>query len=164
MTVVDRRPARIGRWLSGFAGVLAVVTSGFYSWSALAVGGVGLVVLWAGLLRGTRSAVTTGSFGLFVAAVAAGTRGAPVPPVLGSVVLTVVAWDAGGNAIGIGEQLGRDAGTARIEIVHSAATLAVGAVTAGVGYAVYRFGTGGQPVAAVVFLVFGALLLVAALD
>ncbi len=161
---VDRRPTALGRWISGFAGVVTLVTSGFYSWPALGVGAVGVVVLWGGLLRGARSLVTAGAFGLFVASVLAGVQGAPIVPVLASVVLAVVAWDAGGNAISIGEQLGRSAETARIEIVHSSSTLAVGVVTGGVGFGLYRFGTGGQPVAAVVFLLLGAVLLVATLD
>ena len=138
--------------------------SGFYSWPALAIGGAGTLVLWAGLLRGTRSTVTTGAFGLFVAATVAGAQAAPVVPVLASVVLAAVAWDAGNNAISIGEQLGRSADTARIEVVHGAATLATGTLTAGFGYATYRLATGGQPVAAVVFLLLGAVLLVATLD
>lgn len=164
MTVVNRRPARISRWLSGFAGVLALVMSGFYSWPALLVGALGAVILYAGLLRGMTGAVTTGAFGLFIAAILAGVQRAPVLPVLTSVTLAVVAWDIGGNAISIGEQLGRDAETTRIEIVHSVASLTVGVVTAGIGYAIYWVGTGGQPVAAVVFLVLGAVLLIATLD
>lgn len=164
MTTVDRRPARISRWIAGFASSLALVMCGFYSWPALVVGAIGVVVLWAGLLRGTNAAVTTGSFGLFAAAVVAGAQSAPVLPVLASVVLVVVAWDTGGNAISIGEQVGRDAETTRIELAHGLATLAVGVVTGGVGYAIYWFGSGGQPVAAVVFLLLGAVLLVATLD
>ena len=164
MTAIDRRPARLSSGVAALAGWLAVVTSGFYSWAALALGGVGVVLLWAGLLRGWRSAVTTGAFGLVLGGVVAGAQHGPVLPVVTSVALAVVAWDVGGTAISVGEQLGRDARTTRIEVVHAAASLAVGAVTAGVGYAVYRFGTGGQPVAAVAFLVLGAVLLIAALE
>ena len=161
---VDRRPASLGRGMSAFAGSVALVTSGFYSWPALALGTAGALVLWAGLLRGTRSMVTIGAFGLFVASVIAGAQAAPIVPVLTSVVLAVVAWDAGSNAISIGEQLGRSADTTRIEVVHGAATLATGTLTAGLGYAIYRFATGGQPVAAVAFLLLGTVLLVATLD
>lgn len=164
MRPVDRGPASISRWVSALAGCFAFVTSGFYSWPALGVGAIGVVSLSWGLVRGTTGAVTTGAFGIFVAAIAAGAQGAPVVPVLASVVLAVVAWDTGGNAISVGEQLGRSAPTTRIEVVRGLASLAVGVLTAGVGYAIYRFGTGGQPAAAVVFLVLGAVLLIAALD
>ncbi len=137
---------------------------GFYSWPALALGAAGLLTLWVGLLRGTRPVVTTGAFGLFVASVVAGAQAAPVVPVLGGVVLAVVTWDAGTNAISIGDQLGRSPDTTRIEVVHTAATLTVGTLTAAGGYAIYRFATGGQPVAAVAFLLVGAVLLIATLD
>lgn len=164
MTAVDRRPVRLSRWVSAFAGSLTLVMSAFYSWPALGIGAIGVLLLWIGLVRGTPGAITTGTFGLFVAAVAAGVQNAPIVSVLASVVLAVVAWDTGGNAIGIGEQLGRSAETTRIEIVHSVASLTVGVITAGIGYAIYRFGAGGQPIGAVVFLTLGAVLLVAALD
>lgn len=163
MTTIDRGPTRVGRWTSAVAGVVAFVTSGFYSWSALAVGTIGLGLLLVGVVRGAKGAVTTGAFGLLVAGVLAGSAGAPVPPILASVVFTVLAWDTGGNAIGVGEQLGRSADTARIEIVHAVGTLAVGVLTAAVGSGVYWFAAGGQPVAAVVFLLLGALLLLGTL-
>lgn len=164
MTTVDRRPAGLSSWVSALAGSFAFVMIGFYSWPALVIGAIGVIVLWAGLVRGTISTVTTGAFGLFIAAVIAGTQSAPLLPTLASIVLTVVAWDTGGNAISIGEQLGRSADTIRIEVVHGFASLTVGTVTAGVGYAIYRFSAGGQPVAAVVFLLLGAVLLIATLD
>lgn len=164
MTAVDRGPATTSRWLSAFAGLLALVTGGFYSWIGLAVGAVGLVVLVGGLARGTNRYVSSGAFGLFLAAVVAGTQGAPVPSVLAGVVLSVVAWDVGGNALGLGRQLGRDAKTRRIELLHAAASLTVGVVTASIGYGVYWFSAGGQPAGAVVLLVLGAVLLVATLD
>lgn len=164
MTTIDRGPTRFSRWVAAFAGGLAFVTTGFYSWIALAVGSVGLVVLWIGLARGRTALVTGGAFGLFLAAIVAGAQGAPVGPVLAGVVLGVVAWDTGGNAIGIGEQLGRSADTTRIEVLHAGASLVVGAFTAGIGYGVYRFGSAGQPVAAVTFLLIGAVLLIATLD
>jgi hypothetical protein len=150
--------------VAALAGGLAFVMSGFYSWPALIVGAIGLVLLWAGLVRGSTATVTTGAFGVFIAAITAGSQSAPVIPVLASIVLAVVAWDTGGNAISIGNQLGRSANTIRIEIVHIGATLIVGVLTAGVGYAIYLFGTGDQPVVAVVFLLLGAVLLIATLD
>lgn len=164
MTAVDRRPAAFSRSLSAFAGVLALVTSGFYSWIALAVGVIGLAVHAVGLVRGETPAVTAGTFGLFLGAIVAGAQGAPIPSVLAAVVLAVVAWDVGGNAVSIGRQLGRSADTVRIELVHAVASLAVGTLTAGVGYGVYWFGAAGQPVPAVVFLLLGAVLLIATLD
>lgn len=145
------------------AGVIALGTSGFYSWLALAVGVSGLVLLAVGLVRGATAAVTTGSFGLFGSAVVAGVQGAPVEPILVSVVAVVVAWDVGGTAISLGKQLGRETETRRLEAVHAIGSVAVGVATAGVAYGLYRTGPSEQPVAALVFSVIGAVLLLEAL-
>jgi hypothetical protein len=161
---VDRAPARLSRRASIGAGLVALASSGLYSWGGLAAGGLGLLLLLTGLVRGTTAAVTVGGFGLFVGAVLAGARGAPILPVLVGVTCAVLAWDAGGSAVSVGRQLGREADTARLEAVHLAASAVVGAVVAGVGFGLYRVGTDGGPVAAVALLVIAAVLLVAALD
>lgn len=162
MSGIDRRPTSLGRALSASAAVLAVVASGYYSWHALVVATLGAVLVAIGLLLGSHRAVTVGSFGLVAAALFAGVQGAPVLPVLGSVVLAVIAWDVGGYAITIGDQLGREADTHRVEAVHAAATAGVGGLAATAGYAIYLVGTGNQPVAALLFLVLAAVLLVEA--
>lgn len=166
MRAVDRSPARLGRAASVGAGLLALLSVGLYSPPALAVGGAGLILLVVALFRerGSDAAVTVGASGLFAGAILAGARGAPVAPVLVSATAAVVAWDVGSSAIGVGEQLGRDADTRRLETVHATASVLVGAVTAGVGYGLYRAGTGGRPVAALALLVVAAVLLVEALD
>jgi hypothetical protein len=161
---VDRRPARPSRGLALAAGLAAVGTSGAYAPAALGVGALGLLVLAAGLVRGRDAAVTLGGAGLVVAGVVAGVRGAPPAPVLVAVTASVVAWDAGGTATSVGRQLGRAAETRRLEAVRAGASLAVGAGTAGVGYAVFRTATGGQPAAALLFALLAATLLVVALD
>lgn len=149
--------------MSVSAGVVALGSSGFYSWPSLAVGTVGMILLVAGLVRGANAAVTSGAFALFVGAIVAGVLGAPVVPTLVSVAATVLAWDVGGSAISIGRQLGRDADTLRIETVHIAVSLVVVGTTIGVGYGLFRAGTGGQPIAALVFALLSAVLLVEAL-
>jgi hypothetical protein len=161
---VDRRPARLSRGLALAAGLVAVATSGAYAPGAIGVGALGLLVLAAGFVRGRDAAVTLGAAGVFAGAVVAGVRGAPAVPVLVAVTASVVAWDAGGTAMDVGRQLGRAADTRRLEAVHAGASLAVGAVTAGVGYAVFRTATGGQPAAALLFALLAAALLVVALD
>lgn len=149
--------------MSVTAAFLALGVSGFYSWPALAIGTVGLVLFAVGLVRGVNAAVTIGAFGLFAGGIVAGARDVPAVPVLVSVTCSVLAWDVGGSAISIGKQLGREADTRRIEVVHMTASGVVGVVTAGVGYGLFRTGTGEQPVAALVFLLIAAVLLVEAL-
>ena len=164
MRPVDRSPARLSAWASAGAGLVALASTGLHSWPALAAGTLGLLALVVGLARGTRSRVSLGAFGLLGGVLLAGAQGAPVLPVLVGVTFAVLAWDAGGSAVSIGAQLGRDADTRRLEVVHLASSLAVGAVVAGLGYGLYRVAAGGQPVAALVLLVVAAVLLVEAID
>lgn len=164
MKPIRRAPTRLSSWAAVSAAVVAVTSSGFYSWPALVVGTLGGLVLVGGLVRGVTATVTLGAFGLFVSALVAAPRSAPAVPILISVTATVLAWDSAGRAISIGTQLGRDANTVRLEAVHLAASLVVGVCTVGVGYGIYRAGTGGQPGAVVLFLLIAALLLLAGLD
>lgn len=160
---VDRSPSRLGRLASIGAGVLALASSGLYSWPAFAAGILGLSLLLVGLVRGSNGFVTGGAFVLFLGGILAGAGGAPVLPVLVGVTAAVLAWDLGRSAISIGSQLGRRADTVRLEAVHIASSTVLGAVVAGVGFGLYRVGTGDQPVAALVLLAIAAALLVEAL-
>lgn len=164
MTGIDRSPATLSQWVSLTAGLIALTACGYYSWPALGIGATGFVLLGLSLVRGTTVNVTTGAFLLLSAAIMAGVQNAPVLPVLVSVVFTVVAWDTGGSAISIGEQLGREARTLRIEIVQITMSITVGTLAAVTGYAIYHFGASGQPVTAVIFFLIGAILLIATLD
>ncbi|WP_122090576.1 DUF7519 family protein [Halalkalicoccus subterraneus] len=164
MNRVDRSPAPLSRRVSLVAALVAVLSSGFYSWLALGLGAIGFLLLATGLARGTTRPVTLGAAGLAGGALAAGVEGAPVPTVLAGVAGAVLAWDVGINAIVIGRQLGREAGTERLEAVHAVASAGVGLATAGAGYGLYRMGTGEQPVAALVFLLVAAVLLLETLD
>jgi hypothetical protein len=161
---VDRRPARASAAAAVGAGLVAAAAAGAYSWGALGVGACALVVLGVGLGRGRAAAVTAGAGGLVVAVLVAGVRGAPVVPVVGGVAASVVAWDTGRYALGVGRQLGREADTTRVEAVHAGASVAVGLGTAAVGYGVFRTAGGGRPVVALVFTLVAAVALVAALD
>ena len=164
MRAVDRSPARFSQWSSAGAGLVAVVSTGIYSWPALATGTLGLVLLVGGLVRGARRAVTLGALGLFVGAILAGSQGVPILPVLVGVTAAVLARDVGGTAIGIGAQLGREADTVRLEAVHVATSTVVGVVVTVAGVAIYRAGVGGRPILALVLLVVAAVLLVETLD
>lgn len=164
MTKIDRDPVRLSSWVAVSVAVISLVASGFFSWSALAVGSVGLTLVGAGIGFGRTGGVTGGAFGLLVAALIAGTQGAPVVWVLLGVAAAVVAWDVGCTAISVGKQLGRAADTRRLEVVHLAASVGVGVVTTGAGYGLYQVGTGRQPVGALLFLLVAAVLLVVALE
>jgi hypothetical protein len=160
---VSRRPTRLAAGASLAAGVLALAASAPYSWTGLALGTGGLLVLSVGVVRGADAAITLGAAGLLAAALAAGARAAPVLPTLAAVTGSVVAWDAGRHAASVGRQLGRDADTRRVELVHVTASVGVGVVAAGLGYTVYATAAGDQPVAALAFSLLAAVLLVEAL-
>ena len=158
-----RRPTRLSGAVAVGAGLVAVSAGGFYSWIALAAGALGLLLVVVGLARAAPVVVSLGAVGLLACGLAAGVRGAPAWATLTSVAATVLAWDAGRTAISVGRQLGREADTRRLELVHAGASAAVAAVTAGVGYGLFRVATGGQPVAALVLFLLAAVLLVEAI-
>jgi hypothetical protein len=161
---VDRRPSRAGTGLALLPALVAALAGGLYTWPGLLVGLVGLLGLAAGLTRGSRTAVTLGAAGLFAGALLAGAEGAPVGPVLVGAAAAVVAWDVATTAVSVGEQLGRAAETRRLEATRALASAGVGVVTVSLSYGVYLAGAGGRPVAALLFLLVAAVLLVAALD
>jgi len=162
---VDRSPARLSSSLATVAAGVAVTTSAPLSAFGLPLGVGGFAVFVVALfVNGSRALLWLGTVGIFAGALVTGaTAAAPSGLLLTSVAAMVVAWDVGQNAIGVGEQLGRNAPTWRVELVHAAASTAVAALVAGVAYAVFLAGTGGQPVLALLLLLGAGLLLTWAL-
>ena len=157
---IDRSPARLSAALAvAFAG-FAVIAAGP---EGALLGGIGVPLVLAGVVFGWRRAVTIGAFVVFAGVVLAGVREAPPEGLLVGTAAVVLAWDLGENAIGLGEQLGRAARTRRAEITHAALATLVGVVAVALGYAVFRLATGGQPLAALVFLLAAAIALLEAL-
>ena len=161
---IDRAPTRFSSGAAVCAAFVALVASGLYSWPALAAGALGLGLVVLGLARGSIAPVTTGACCLFVAAILAGVQRAPIAAVLVGVTAAVLAGDAGGTAVSLGRQLGREAETRRLEAVRFAASAAVGLGTAAVGYGLYLVGPGRQPIVALVCSLLAAVLLVQALE
>ncbi len=161
---VARGPTRTAVVLSMGAAavaVLALVAGGVPS--GVGVGAVGAAMLVGGTLAGSRTVLDYAALVTFGAVVFSGVGGAHPGPMLVSLVALVVAWDAGEQAINVGEQLGRGARTRRAETVHVASTTVVGLGGAGVGYGVYRLAGGGQPASALVVLLLGTVAIVWAL-
>lgn len=159
----DASPSPTGLVLTVVPAVVAVLASAAFLPAAL-VGILGVVVVTAGVRNASRTLVTVGTVVLFGAVLVAGAADAPVPFVLVGAGATVVAWDAGTNAIAVGNQLGSVAETRRLEAVHALATAGVAAVVGGVGYGAFRLTSGGQSTAAVALLLLAALLLSYLLD
>jgi hypothetical protein len=139
------------------------VASGPFDTIALGLCGVGTALVLASFVRGSRAGLTAGCAGLLFGALGAGVQDAPTVVVLFSVTTSVLAWDVGQTAIDIGEQLGRESETRRLELLHLTGSTAVGTATGVVGYLSLQLGTGGQPVSVLLGLLVAALLLLAGL-
>lgn len=132
---------RQDRWVLGGAGVisglfvvilaierLAVVPNRFII--MLAPGFVGIMVLVLALFpvegTGSRSLVILGTAGVFLSVLMAGVLHAPAPQLVLGAIGCVLAWDAGEQAISVGEHLGSEAESRPGEVPHLAASLLVG--------------------------------------
>lgn len=161
-TVIDPRPTRLGIGITGVFAIVALLATAVVPVSLLP-NLLGVLLIVFGTIRGTRSFVTLGAACLVGGVLVAGLSGAGPEPLLIATAGIVLAWDTGTQAIDIGTTLGRTANTTRALVVHVAASTIIAAVIAGLGYAVYRVVGTGQPVTALVLLLFGALVLGAAL-
>lgn len=130
----------------------------------LVPGVVGLALLAAGLapvrIGWERRLVATGSGLVFVAVLAAGLVETTAPStLLAAGALTVLAWDAGENAVSLGRQVGARASTVRAEVVHVAASAIVAGIGVVLALAVDRIGVDGLPLAALAALLVAAVVL-----
>lgn len=129
---------------------------------------LGVSVLAAALVpvraSGSRTLVKVGVGCVFCSVLLAGFfRSADPDVLLGATAASVVGWDAGEQAIGLGEQLGRSATTWRLELVHVAATGLVAVAAVGGVYATRAVGTGTPSFAGFTATAVALLLLVVAL-
>jgi len=160
---LTHRPSALSTSLAVLAASASLLATGLSDPAALAAGVPGVACVGAGSLRGSRRLVSLGGLALTGGVIVAGLAGGGPEVLLLGALAALVAWDVAEHGIGVGDHLGRETETARIELVHAAATLLVGVLAAGVGYGVYRGVAGGQPVTAVVFLLVGVVATVAAL-
>lgn len=160
MKRITRAPTYLSSGLSLSAALVAAAAMAVQSEIALLLCLVGIVALGAGLVAGIQPFVTVGAFGLVGGTIAGGVAGAPPLATLVAVTAAVLAWDLGGTAIVLGEQLGREAPTARLELLHAAGSGLVGIATIAAGFLVYETATGGQPVSGVFGLVLAVFVLI----
>jgi len=164
VATVDERPTTLSAWLAvAFASVVAASALEADPLAAVAAAPGVLLVGTAGAV-GSRRALSAGAAILFVAVLVAGTLGGGPLPVLVGTVAAVLAWDVADHGLDLGRRVGRDAGTARNELVHAAGGTVVGAVGGAIGYGVFVGAAAGQPVTAVVFLLVGVIALASALS
>ncbi|PSQ07778.1 hypothetical protein BRC97_02255 [Halobacteriales archaeon QS_6_71_20] len=182
VTLLGGRLWRRGRPVAGVA-----ATAGGCLLLALAVGGAasrparvvdrlellpGLVGLWtlaaalAPLRRGRSRLLVDAGAGLAgVAVLVCGViEGASTPALVAAGTTTVLAWDAAGNAVSVGGQVGGRGATARAELVHVTASGAVGAVAVAAVLGVTRLGVERLPLAALVALLLAGVVLALVTD
>lgn len=158
----DTGPSNLGQALT-LAAALAAAVSLLPSLPAVGLGAVGVGLFALALRRHSRRALGVGVATLVLALLVGGVYGTPPELLVVSTGATILAWDVGDTALAVGEQLGRRARTERLELVHAAAGLAVAVVGGAVAYGVFRLAGGGRPLLAVVLLLFGGTVIVAAL-
>lgn len=165
MTEVDRRPPAVSVGVVALFAMLSAVATAATSAQGGAGVGIGILLFAIGMVRRSRTALSwgvgVGAAGLVFAATS-GTSNGDVLGLLLAAVFLAVAWDVGDHALSLGEAVGRNARSARNQFVHAGTSVLVGTVAAGVAYGTYISATGGQPIAALVFMLFGAILLVSA--
>ncbi|MFD1515756.1 DUF7519 family protein [Halomarina rubra] len=91
-----------------------------------------------------------------------GTGPDPIPLLLG-IVAAIVAWDAGEQAINLGDQLGSDARTWPAELSHSGGTAVFGGLSVGTGLVMFNADITGLPLESLLLLLGAALVLMVAL-
>ncbi|MCO8247041.1 MULTISPECIES: hypothetical protein [unclassified Haladaptatus] len=160
---IDRSPARVSQLLSVIAASVALGAGALFGGIGALFGLFGLLFVAIGVVRGSRRLVTTGGFVLLAGILAGSLVAAPPELLIPGAIATVLAWDFGEQAINVGEQLGREADTQTLEIMHAASSTIVGVAAGALGYGVYLAGGGGKPVTALVFLLIAMLALTSAL-
>jgi hypothetical protein len=160
---IDRSPARTSQLLSLVAGSVAIGAAALASADGGLAALAGVLLVGVGVARGSRRFVTVGSFVVLLGVLLGGLTAAPPELLLPGTMAAVLAWDFGEQAINVGEQLGREADTERLELAHAAASTVVAVAGGGVGYAIYLVGAGNQPMTALVFLLVAAVALTSAL-
>lgn len=133
----------------------------------LLAGMLGLAVFALGLLlaraRWSRRLVTLGAAVVGFAALVAGALDqTSTVSLFAAVAATMVAWDGADHAIGLGEQVGRDADTAVVELVHTGATTVIGMLAVGVAFGATSIEVE-LPLAGLALLLTAALVLMLAL-
>lgn len=146
----------------------ATAATGYGQLTELLPGLAGVVLLGLGVLpvHGRYAGwVVSAGLGALLAGVALSGMFARSTPVelLVAGTLAVLAWDVAIHGIGLGRQLGGDARTWPVELVHAGATACYGGGIVVVGAVVYDLGASGLPLATLVLLLVAAITLTVAL-
>lgn len=134
MRLTNRALPTLSQVVTILLGLISTVLLGAWHWAVLisAVLGVASVVL--ALYRWSRMFLHLALGWFTFAATIAATISVPTEIVLTAMLSAVLAWDCGHRALTLGEQLGHDATTIRIEVAHMAASAVVGVGSITIAY------------------------------
>ncbi len=150
------------------AGVASMYSLGFVTVEleviALALGVFGMFLASLAVAplygSGSRRLAMLACFSVFGAGLVAADFAQPLQ-VLATALAAVVVWDLAENSTGMGQQMGRQAGTRRAEFTHMFGTLLIGVASASGGYAAYSWGRGlDWALEAVILMLVSIMLLV----
>lgn len=162
IVTVDHRGSRLSRVLCLVSVLTGVVLVAPFAILALPFAVSGLVIAAGGLFVADSRGWLSAGVGLVLAGqlVAGGFTGVPVEFMLIGVSATVLGWDVGLFGIDVGQQLGRQTVTQRLEVTHTVFTLSALAIANVFVYGIYRLSGAGRPASAVALSVIGAILFV----
>lgn len=157
---ITHAPPRLSQLIAAGGIVLGTVLTIPFAFLAIPFGLSGLALFLASLFKvHSRGWLSVGTALVLVGALLPGAYGAIQPELLLLAVgSTVLAWDLGQHGISIGDQLGRDTKSYRLQLVHAAISAFVIGFISFVGYFVYLLMGTGRPAPAVVLIVMGIVL------
>lgn len=164
MTPPTDRPAKASSVLALLVGVVAVGSSASAPMLPFLLTVVGFCAVAAGLVRGSRGWLAAGAVGMIVGVTFGAIAGVSNVLVVLGAAATVSTWDLSERAIGLGEQLGRDATTGRNEVTHAGTTALVGVAAIGAALIVTSVGIGPLPLPALVTVLLAGIVLLIALQ
>lgn len=158
---VDHAPSRFSRIVALVAAAVGVGLTAPFAALALPFAVAGLAIVAGSLFVAySRGWLAVGAGLVLLGSIISGGYGAvPVELLLLGVSATLLALDVGQFGIGVGEQLGRQTRTRRLEITHAAFTTIALTVANAFVYAVYLVAGDGRPASAVALALIGAILL-----
>lgn len=155
----DRRPPSLSLavslvWLS-----LSVVITSLFSFESVPLGLVGILIIIGAFFRQSRQLLSIGVALVVVGVIVAGVVSMPIAWTLLAGTVAILGWDAGSTTLSLGEQLGRQAQTHRIEAMHIGSSAAVGFGTVAIAYTVIYTAGGARTVSAILLLVVAVAIL-----
>ena len=161
---IEHRPTAIS-WAIGLIAIVmaTIVLAAGELIGGLLAGFAGLIFLIA-VGRSDRSVFNIGIAVLVLALIAAAITPTPPTSVLVATILAVIAWDQFETAFTLGEQIGVNQPTARLEIFNAGTTALVGAIGGGIIYIGFLLIPTGWPLTAIIVMLIAALFVLLAIE